>query len=211
MKDIRFYLTFMALLLFLPLGLVEVDARSVRDVWINMPDSIVPYLGGSQRVECVDFYEMHSKAETSNMLGGKSHIDTMTVNFLQATLTKSSVMQMKLLPASNGRDSVVCLVRSYLAPERESRVTLYTLDWKPIGHVDFCADEYIARPDTMTAERFEYLKTFLDPVMFSVELVPNENSMVVGLTTNAVGVEDKKALDSILVQRKLTWNGEIFK
>ena len=63
----------------------------------------------------------------------------------------------------------------------------------------------------MTAERFEYLKTFLDPVMFSVELVPNENSMVVGLTTNAVGVEDKKALDSILVQRKLNWNGEIFK
>ena len=135
----------------------------------------------------------------------------MTVNFLQATLTKSSVMQMKLLPASNGRDSVVCLVRSYLAPERESRVTLYTLDWKPIGHVDFCADEYIARPDTMTAERFEYLKTFLDPVMFSVEMVPNENSMVVGLTTNAAGVEDKKALDSILVQRKLNWNGEIFK
>ena len=34
-----------------------VSAQSLREVWIEMPDSILPYLSKSQRTELADYVE----------------------------------------------------------------------------------------------------------------------------------------------------------
>ena len=86
-----------ALLLLLPL---TVGAQTVRDLWLSMPPSLAPYLSTSLRTQCLDFYDMHTDAQTDNALKGKSRIDTLTSTFLAATLSKAHTLQMKLLPAS---------------------------------------------------------------------------------------------------------------
>ena len=85
------------LLLLLPL---TVGAQTVRDLWLSMPTSLAPYLSTSLRTQCLDFYDMHTDAQTDNALKGKSRIDTLTSTFLAATLSKAHTLQMKLLPAS---------------------------------------------------------------------------------------------------------------
>ena len=85
------------LLLLLPL---TVGAQTVRDLWLSMPPSFAPYLSTSLRTQCLDFYDMHTDAQTDNALKGKSRIDTLTSTFLAATLSKAHTLQMKLLPAS---------------------------------------------------------------------------------------------------------------
>lgn len=219
------------LLLLLPL---TVGAQTVRDLWLSMPPSFVPYLSTSLRTQCLDFYDMHTDAQTDNALKGKSRIDTLTSTFLAATLSKAHTLQMKLLPASGSGsgsasassmvsgsgsssslsscDSVLCVVRSWDGPKRDSEVQLFDRQWKPLqAPLTFSADSFVCRPDTMSEERFSRLVALLDPIMFSVSLSPAENVLLVKLSPIVPNPEDEKAIEQILVQRKLKWDGKTFK
>lgn len=225
------------LLLLLPL---TVGAQTVRDLWLSMPPSLAPYLNTSLRTQCLDFYDMHTDAQTDNALKGKSRIDTLTSTFLAATLSKAHTLQMKLLPASGSGsgsasgsasglgssmvsgsvsssslsscDSVLCVVRSWDGPKRDSEVQLFDRQWKPLqAPLTFSADSFVCRPDTMSEERFSRLVAMLDPIMFSVSLSPVENVLLVKLSPVVPNPEDEKAIEQILVQRKLKWNGKTFK
>lgn len=229
------------LLLLLPL---TVGAQTVRDLWLSMPPSLAPYLSTSLRTQCLDFYDMHTDAQTDNALKGKSRIDTLTSTFLAATLSKAHTLQMKLLPASGSGlgaasasasgsgsalgsslcsgsgsssslsscDSVLCVVRSWDGPKRDSEVQLFDRQWKPLqAPLTFSADSFVCRPDTMSEERFSRLVALLDPIMFSVSLSPAENVLLVKLSPVVPNPEDEKAIEQILVQRKLKWDGKIFK
>ena len=269
------------LLLLLPL---TVGAQTVRDLWLSMPPSFVPYLSTSLRTQCLDFYDMHTDAQTDNALKGKSRIDTLTSTFLAATLSKAHTLQMKLLPASGAGlgsasasgsgsasgsslgsasslglslgsasgsslgsasglvsssgssigsasglgssmvsgsgsssslsscDSVLCVVRSWDGPKRDSEVQLFDRQWKPLqAPLTFSADSFVCRPDTMSEERFSRLVALLDPIMFSVSLSPAENVLLVKLSPVVPNPEDEKAIEQILVQRKLKWDGKTFK
>lgn len=269
------------LLLLLPL---TVGAQTVRDLWLSMPPSLAPYLSTSLRTQCLDFYDMHTDAQTDNALKGKSRIDTLTSTFLAATLSKAHTLQMKLLPASGSGlgsasasasgsgsalgsslgsgsgssmgsassmvsasgssmvsasgsslgsasglgsslgsgsgsssslsscDSVLCVVRSWDGPKRDSEVQLFDRQWKPLqAPLTFSADSFVCRPDTMSEERFSRLVALLDPIMFSVSLSPAENVLLVKLSPVVPNPDDEKAIEQILVQRKLKWNGKTFK
>lgn len=257
------------LLLLLPL---TIGAQTVRDLWLSMPPSFAPYLNTSLRTQCLDFYDMHTDAQTDNALKGKSRIDTLTSTFLAATLSKAHTLQMKLLPASGSGsgsasasasgsgsgsslgsasgssigsasglgsslgsgssigsassmvsgsgsssslsscDSVLCVVRSWDGPKRDSEVQLFDRQWKPLqAPLTFSADSFVCRPDTMSEERFSRLVAMLDPIMFSVSLSPAENVLLVKLSPVVPNPEDEKAIEQILVQRKLKWDGKTFK
>lgn len=263
------------LLLLLPL---TVGAQTVRDLWLSMPPSFAPYLSTSLRTQCLDFYDMHTDAQTDNALKGKSRIDTLTSTFLAATLSKAHTLQMKLLPASGSGlgaasasasgsgsalgsslgsgsgssmgsgsglgsslgsgsgssigsasglgsslgsvsssslsscDSVLCVVRSWDGPKRDSEVQLFDRQWKPLqAPLTFSADSFVCRPDTMSEERFSRLVALLDPIMFSVSLSPVENVLLVKLSPVVPNPEEEKAIEQILVQRKLKWDGKTFK
>lgn len=215
------------LLLLLPL---TVGAQTVRDLWLSMPPSFAPYLSTSLRTQCLDFYDMHTDAQTDNALKGKSRIDTLTSTFLAATLSKAHTLQMKLLPASGSAsglgsslgsvsssslsscDSVLCVVRSWDGPKRDSEVQLFDRQWKPLqAPLTFSADSFVCHPDTMSEERFSRLVALLDPIMFSVSLSPAENVLLVKLSPVVPNPEDEKAIEQILVQRKLKWDGKTFK
>lgn len=217
----------MALLLLLPL---TVGAQTVRDMWLSMPPSFAPYLSASLRTQCLDFYDMHADAQTDNALKGKSRIDTLTSTFLAATLSKAHTLQMKLLPAAGSAsgsslgsssvsgpslsscDSVLCVVRSWDGPKRDSEVQLFDRQWKPLqAPLTFSADRFVCRPDTMSEERFSRLVALLDPIMFSVSLSPTDNVLLVKLSPVVPNPDDEKAIEQILVQRKLKWDGKTFK
>lgn len=109
-------------------------------------------------------------------------------------------------------DSVLCVVRSWDGPKRDSEVQLFDRQWKPVqAPLTFSADSFVCRPDTMSEERFSRLVALLDPIMFSVSLSPAENVLLVKLSPVVPNPDDEKAIEQILVQRKLKWDGKTFK
>ena len=104
---------------------LTVSAKSMREIWLSMPDSMVRYLNKSKRIEFLDYVDMKVKTDVKNLLQGSSVMDTITSNYLSAKLNEASAIQMKLLPV-HGSDSLLCVVRTYSAPAAESTVNFFS-------------------------------------------------------------------------------------
>lgn len=209
MNKIRYIILFACLLM----ASTGVGAKSMKDLLVSMPDSLLPYLNKSLRQEMPELQEMGVKAEVKNLLGENSVMDTLTANFLQIRMSKVATLQMKKLPVEGG-DSILCLVKTFAGPEKESQVLFFNQDWKALdaGKLFACdAERLISKPDTMTEARFIELKKMIEPKMMSVMLFEHENAAVVRLSLPLLSADDKKTVSVIKLQRKFNWNGKTFK
>ena len=104
----------------------------MRDVFKQMPDSLVPYLDANNRLDFIDFIDSGMLSEVTNSLGGKSVMQKLTDDALQIQLTESSSLSMRLLDVSEQVDSVnqiVCFIRTYGSDLRESQISFYSVKW----------------------------------------------------------------------------------
>lgn len=185
-------------------------ATSAKDLWVNMPDSIAPYLNQKLRLECADLYEMGVKAEVRNLLKGISKIDTLSANYLQVQLNEACSLQLGVLPRTEG-DSVICLVKTFAGPEKESSVQLYSMQWQLLQTMSFSFDSFVQKPDTMSAQRYEEILASVDHYFFEAKLEPQSQCLLVQVNTAWNFTDEDKALRALLLQRKYKWDGKIFK
>ena len=92
------------------LASLGIGAKSMKDLLVSMPDSLMPYLDKNLRQEMPELQEMGVKAEVKNLLGDNCVMDTLTADFLQIRMSKLSTLQVKKLPAEAG-DSLLCRTR----------------------------------------------------------------------------------------------------
>ena len=57
------------------------SAKSMRELWVSLPDSIAPYLNADQRQVMLNFMGMGLKGDASNSFGGKCVVDTLTDDY----------------------------------------------------------------------------------------------------------------------------------
>ncbi len=184
------------------------DAKTVGDMWVSMPDDMIGYLTKNERMELMDLVDMKVKPQVKNELDGSSSVDTLSNNYLKVTLSSASTIEMKMLPSEG--DSLLCVVRTFSAPEKESVVSFYDQNWNE-KKINYTIPSLTARPDTMSQEKYDDLCRMIEPYMVMSELSPNDNSLCVSLSMPLQNKEDKTSLKPILLQRKLKWNGETFK
>ncbi len=213
MKKIKYILC--ACLMMASLGM---EAKSMKDLLVSMPDSMTPALNSNLRLEFAELQEMGVKAEVKNLLGEASVMDTLAQDFVQIRLSSASTLQMKKLPMEQG-DSVLCVVKTFAGPEKESELHLFTQDWKALDasrlfdgkSIGELAGSLVQKPDTMSESRFGELKAMIEPRMVSALLLQHENAVVVRLSLPLLSTEDKKLVNAIKLQRKFNWSGKSFK
>ena len=195
----------------------SIGAKSMKDLLVSMPDSLAPYLDKNLRLEFAELQEMGVKAEVKNLLGENSVMDTLTADFLQLRPSAATTLQLKKLPA--GSDSLLCVVKTFAGPEKESQVMLFDQEWNAKDvqglfdgkSLQQLAASLVQKPDTMILEKFIELKKMIEPQMVSVLLLQHDSSIVVRLSLPLLSAEDKKAVNVIKMQRKFNWNGKTFK
>ena len=186
-----------------------VSAKSMKELWVNMPDSLLPYLNAEKRMALTVSASEKIKTRIDNLLEGHSTMDTLTADYLRIRLNESTEIQLKRLPVE-GADSIICMVKTCFAPEAESEVAFYSQSWKYIGDMPLTTTGLIIQPDTMTTSRFEELKGMIDPQMVKAELSTSTNTLVLNLSLPLLTSADKSNLRPILQQRTVKWNGKTF-
>ena len=185
-------------------------AVTMRDFWKNMPDSVIPYLDGSRRMELIDYVEMKVRAEVKNSFDSKSVMDTVTTDFLQVTLSRHSSLQVKRLPSLTG-DSLFCVVRTYGSEAQESVTALYQSDWSLVSIIDFKPKDIITRPADMDVQRFQTIVEKMGMPLVSSCLSPDHDTLSLMVSVPFVFREDKKEIGSLCLQKTVKWNGTTFK
>lgn len=211
------YLFIIATLLATPL--ISINAQSLRDLWIQMPDSIVAYLDMNIRTEMADFYQMKMKSSSKNMLEGSSAIDSLTSDYAHVQLNSNTTLQIKKLPTESS--FVICLIKTFAAPEPESEISFFNSSWKPIkdtfglpatDDAKSLTSQFTIRirPDTISQERYNELVSMIDPVMISAEVSANEPVLTLSLSHPLIPKVELLNINAIFKQRKFKWNGQTF-
>ena len=176
---------------------------------MNMPDSVIPYLDKTVRGECLELYKMKAKSGAANKLKGTTTLDTLTTDFIQARVSDACLMQIKALCSHSG-DTVLCVIKTYLGPQKESAVTLYTRQWKCLQNLTFCIDSLLYKPDTMSESRYKEIRNAVDHYFIECRMQAHESFIWVNANTDMNFMNEGKNFLSICRTRKYKWNGRTF-
>lgn len=111
---------------------VMAPARTpIRQWFAEMPDSVMPLLTKNNRLDFMDFIDCQMAAVVTNRLDGKSEMKALTDDYLYIEYTKTSHVEMKLLPVTDTTD-VLCLVTTLKAAVEDSHVMFFGEGWVPL-------------------------------------------------------------------------------
>lgn len=182
-----------------------VSAQSLREVWIEMPDSILPYLSKSQRTELADYVEMKAEPAVLSTFGDSVRIERMTNNYLLLKANEATRLEIKLLD-----NNTLALVQTWMAPAAESKLSLFSLQWQPKeAVVDYKVN--IVKPDSMSDEDFADLKTLMSPRLKEYRLSADNNSLSVSWNYPLLSKKDVKRVTELLKPQVLNWTGKEFR
>ncbi len=110
--------------------------QTLRDVFRQMPDSLLPTLTQNNRLDFLDFYDAGMKAEVKNRFGGTSVMTALTNDSLSLQMSHALRVDMLLLTLVEPTDSmkqVIVVGETFLADSvyGETTVRYYTTDWHP--------------------------------------------------------------------------------
>lgn len=112
-------------------------AQHMKDVFLNMPDSITPLLSAVNKADFIDFLDSKMKAEVKNSLGGDSEMQVLSDDYTRIQMTKNSSWQMKILPFKEAY--ILGVIQTVKGPVENSCITFYDSEWKPLDVADFVA------------------------------------------------------------------------
>ena len=107
----------------------------IRDIFKQMPDSLMPYLTQNNKLDFLDFLDSNMKAEVKNRLGGTSEMTGLSADSLSIKMSSSLRTDLFMMPLSAPVDSVssaVVMVETFLTDSihGQSRVSYFTPEWK---------------------------------------------------------------------------------
>lgn len=193
------------LILLVTFSLLPLNAQNMRQIWLEMPDSIVPYLNRSLRTELADYVTMGMKSEVMNALRDTTRIEKLTDDYILVKLSNATKLEIKSLDTST-----IAMVQTWCGPLAESKLSLFSNNWE-VKPLNIDVSPMFVKPDTMSQQRYSELLDMANVTMNEMQLSVKNNSLTIKYSVPLLSSTDKKEMQAILRQRKLNWNGTTFK
>lgn len=193
------------LILLVSFSLLPLNAQNMRQIWLEMPDSIVSYLNRSLRTELADYVTMGMKSEVMNALRDTTRIEKLTDDYILVKLSNATKLEIKSLDTST-----IAMVQTWCGPLAESKLSLFSNNWE-VKPLNIDVSPMFVKPDTMSQQRYSELLDMANVTMNEMQLSVKDNSLTIKYSVPLLSSTDKKEMQAILRQRKLNWNGTTFK
>ena len=188
------------------LFVIKAEAQAVTDMFIDMPDSIIPYIDSKQRKELVELKQMEpdSTATIGNNLG-KIKLTRLSDSILTLQLSECNTIELGKL-----EDNKFVFIKTYGAPLQESLCCIIDNKWRKIKMVDFSDINFIQESDSIPELEQREMMRLLEFSLISASIATIPDELIIKLNTPLVTTEEKKKFDAIILQRNVKWNGKTF-
>ena len=197
----------------LALAVTAVRAEDLRTLFTGMPDSIMPALTRSDRMDFLDYMDSGMKARVRNKLGGESVMTQFEENMLTVVTSGAGRMDMVLFRMKNG-SNLICIVNTVTAKYDDSRLSFFTEDWRPVPTEQFIElpsiDDYL----TKEALKNDSIDDFMKRSMLRLQsIVPVDGALEFRYTSlDDLGQDADKYRNWFKpTPIRYTWNGKKFK
>jgi len=113
-----------------------------------------------------------------------------TADYLMADLSTALTIQLKVMTKSDG-DSCICLIKTYKAPEENSIVEFYDMEWNNLAK-DISLSRYFDDMKNTIKE------SKINPLLISARLSPSSETIALKVSDFMLSDDEKKEIDSTL-------------
>ena len=190
-----------------------VRAEDLRTLFIGMPDSIMPTLTKSERMDFLDYMDSGMRARVRNMQGGESEMTLLQDNLLSVRTSQSGRMDMALFRKKDG-SNLICIINTVTARYNDSRLAFFTENWEPVSVESLIElpqfDDYLTK-DALKRDSLEVLKK--ESILRLQSATVTDNGLEFNYTSLEYIGEDADSFSSWFRKEPIryTWNGKLFK
>lgn len=109
------------------------NAQKVGDLFLSMPDKIVPTLSKQQRFEMLEYSKLNRRDSVKNKFNeylSIQHYDSIN-QLITFNTTKNNLTEIKVFEMEDATP-VVAIINTVLQPVRLSTIQFYHLNWQPL-------------------------------------------------------------------------------
>ena len=119
------------------LSLFTLQAQSLKDLFLKMPQEVCPVLSEYNRLEIVDNQKNDKTMQTRNLFRTFSEMKELTDDYAHLVISKNSEKEMKLLTKNDGTRIIMVISTIFCDDTPDSSVAFYSTDWKPLRTLDY--------------------------------------------------------------------------
>ncbi len=169
----------------------SLTAQEAKQLFIDMPDSILPTLTKINREDCIDFLASNMKAQVKNRFDKQSEMTKLTTDYISMQLSEISSFEMKLLPI-NDSIQIICTVQTVCSEACDSHIKFYTNQWESLkssdylslpGKTDFIRDVISVHDTDTSNKKREELYKEADMLLMHATLSDSLNILTFRYTT----------------------------
>ena len=105
----------------------------MREVFAQLPDSVLPLMSKNNRLDCIDFIENGMEARVKNHFGDPVVLDSLADDYLLLHTGATEYVEMRLVPTAS--EVLICVNRTYFGPAADSEVRIYDTSWRFVAVV----------------------------------------------------------------------------
>ena len=186
------------------------NAQKVGDLFLSMPDKIVPTLSKQQRFEMLEYSKLNRRDSVKNKFNeylSIQHYDSIN-QLITFNTTKNNLTEIKVFEMEDATP-VVAIINTVLQPVRLSTIQFYHLNWQPLTLFSDIptAKQWLISENTKIADiDIDWLNKHLGnsylSFTFSKEkpAIEVENHLV-----DFLSIEDKKIIANLLNNKPLIY------
>lgn len=112
------------------LMLLTIQAQDAASVFKKMPDKYLLLIDSTKKLDLVDLYEAKLVARVKNVFNDTCELKELVDNYLLLE-SGNTTLEIILLPMIND-SKVICTINTVCVPVCDSKISFYTIDWKPL-------------------------------------------------------------------------------
>lgn len=118
-------------------SLLTLQAQSLKDLFLKMPQEVCPVLSEYNRLEIVDNQKNDKTMQTRNLFRTFSKMEELTDDYAHLVISKNSEKEMKMLAKKDGTRIIMVISTIFCDDTPDSSVAFYSTDWKPLSTLDY--------------------------------------------------------------------------
>ena len=131
-------------------------AQTMGELFVAMPDSLLPAFTKNDRADFVDFLAAGMRARVKDKFGRVAEMRALAADYLLLETSSASTLEMKLLQADDST-RVIAAATTWRGPAEDSRLDFYTTAWEPLPADSFIAlpvlDDFLLQGDSIDTAR----------------------------------------------------------
>lgn len=193
--------------------LVSAKSADIKNLFVEMPDSIMPLLVKNNRLDMLDYMDIGMPAKVKNKLGGESEMTLLKDDMISISMTDVTEYDIKLF---YGKDSLVTIavIETVKGGYSDSNISFYNTKWEKLNTTNLIKMPVLEDFINKKSLRNEENKKLLDELiyrMFVVDVAPDTNTLSVAFSS-AEYIIDEDVRNSIFARYSIIyrWNGKKF-